>query len=104
MLSSVFAVLLVEITNVKKQLTEKLHFATALKHIVASVIIKLTERNIMKQDGLQTEMVTFFVRLVMKKYLKKFVLIVFVEFVMCPQKNIVVVKEKTNFFVFFCRK
>ena len=83
MLSSVFAVLLVEITNVKKQLTEKLHFATALKNIVASVIIKLIEMNIMELDGLQTDTVTLFAGLVMIKYLMKFVLIVFAKFVMC---------------------
>ena len=83
MLSSVFAVLLVEITNVKKQLTEKLHFATALKNIVASVIIKLIEMNIMELDGLQTDTVNLFAGLVMIKYLMKFVLIVFAKFVMC---------------------
>ena len=83
MLSSVFAVLLVEITNVEKQLTEKLHFATVLKNIVASVIIKLIEMNIMKLDGLQTDTVTLFAGLVMIKYLMKFVLIVFAKFVMC---------------------
>ena len=83
MLSSVFAVLLVEITNVKKQLTEKLHFATVLKNIVASVIIKLIEMNIMELDGLQTDTVTLFAGLFMIKYLMKFVLIVFAKFVMC---------------------
>ena len=35
----------------------------------------------MKKDDLQTEMVTLFVGLVMKKYLMTFVLVVFVEFV-----------------------
>ena len=80
---SVFADLLVEIINVKKQLMEKLLFAIVLKNIVVSAKIKLRETNIMKKDDLQTEMVTLFVGLVMKKYLMKFVVIVFVEFVMC---------------------
>ena len=62
---------------------EKLLFAIVLKNIVVSVKIKSIETNIMKQDGLQTEIVTLFVGLVLKKYLKKFVLIVFVEFVIC---------------------
>ena len=80
---SVFADLLVEIMNVKKQLMEKLFFAIVLKNIVVSAKIKLRETNIMKKDGLQKEMVTLLVGLVMKKYLMKFVVIVFVEFVMC---------------------
>ena len=54
-----------------------------LKNIVASVIIKLIEMNIMKLDGLQTDTVTLFAGLVMIKYLMKFVLIVFAKFVMC---------------------
>ena len=78
---------------------EKLLFAIVLKNIVVSAKIKLRETNIMKKDGLQTEMVTLFVGLVMKKYLMKFVLIVFVESVMCLWKNIVVVKERANFFL-----
>ena len=78
---SVFADLLVEIINVKKQLMEKLLFAIVLKNIVVSAKIKLRETNIMKKDDLQTEMVTLFVGLVMKKYLMTFVLVVFVEFV-----------------------
>ena len=80
---SVFADLLVEIMNVKKQLMEKLFFAIVLKNIVVSAKIKLRETNIMKKDGLQKEMVTLFVGLVMKNYLMKFLVIVFVEFVMC---------------------
>ena len=80
---SVFADLLVEIINVKKQLMEKLLFAIVLKNIVVSAKIKLRETNIMKKDGLQKEMVTLFVGLVMKNYLMKFLVIVFVEFVMC---------------------
>ena len=80
---SVFADLLVEIINVKKQLREKLLFAIVLKNIVVSAKIKLRETNIMKKDGLQKEMVTLFVGLVMKNYLMKFLVIVFVEFVMC---------------------
>ena len=80
---SVFADLLVEIINVKKQLMEKLLFAIVLKNIVVSAKIKLRQTNIMKKDGLQKEMVTLFVGLVMKNYLMKFLVIVFVEFVMC---------------------
>ena len=80
---SVFADLLVEIINVKKQLMEKLLFAIVLKNIVVSAKTKLRETNIMKKDGLQKEMVTLFVGLVMKNYLMKFLVIVFVEFVMC---------------------
>ena len=80
---SVFADLLVEIINVKKQLMEKLLFAIVLKNIVVSAKIKLRETNIMKKDGLQKKMVTLFVGLVMKNYLMKFLVIVFVEFVMC---------------------
>ena len=60
---------------------EKLLFTK--KNIEVSAKTKLIETNIMKKDGLQTETVTLFVGLVMKKYLMKFVLIVFVEFVMC---------------------
>ena len=48
---SVFADLLVEIINVKKQLMEKLLFAIVLKNIVVSPKIKLRETNIIKKDG-----------------------------------------------------
>ena len=52
---NVFAVLLVEITNVKKQFKEKLSFAHVLKS-VQSVVNKLKEMNIMKNGGRQIEM------------------------------------------------
>ena len=50
----VFVVLLVEITNVKKQFKEKLSFAHVLKS-VQSVVNKLKEINIMKNGGRQIE-------------------------------------------------
>ena len=49
-----FVVLLVEITNVKKQFKEKLSFAHVLKS-VQSVVNKLKEMNIMKNSGEQIE-------------------------------------------------
>ena len=52
---NVFAVLLVEITNVKKQFKEKLSFTHVLKSI-QSVGNKLKEMNIMKNGGRQIEM------------------------------------------------
>ena len=52
---NVFVVLLVEITNVKKQFKEKLSFTHVLKSI-ESVVNKLKEMNIMKNGGRQIEM------------------------------------------------
>ena len=50
-----FVVLLVEITNVKKQFWEKLSFALVLMN-VRNVVNKLREMNIMKKGGPQIEM------------------------------------------------
>ena len=50
-----FVVLLVEITNVKKQFWEKLSFALVLMN-VRNVVNKLREMNIMKTGGPQIEM------------------------------------------------
>ena len=49
-----FVVLLVEITNVKKQFWEKLSFALVLMN-VRNVVNKLREMNIMKKGGPQIE-------------------------------------------------
>ena len=50
-----FVVLLVEITNVKKQFWEKLSFALVLIN-VRNAVNKLREMNIMKKGGRQIEM------------------------------------------------
>ena len=50
-----FVVLLVEITNVKKQFWEKLSFALVLMN-ARNVVNKLREMNIMKKGGPQIEM------------------------------------------------
>ena len=52
---NVLVVLLVKITNVKKQFKEKLSFAHVLKS-VQSAVNKLKEINIMKNGGRQIEM------------------------------------------------
>ena len=51
MLFSVFVVLSVETTSVKRQLKEKLSFAANLKKIVVNAKIRLKETNIMKKGG-----------------------------------------------------
>ena len=57
---NVFAVLLVEITNVKKQFKEKLSFAHVLTN-VRNAVNKLREMNIMRKGGQQIEMGIWFV-------------------------------------------
>ena len=52
---NILVVLLVKITNVKKQFKEKLSFAHVLKS-VQSAVNKLKEINIMKNGGRQIEM------------------------------------------------
>ena len=53
----------------------------------------------MKKGAQQTGMVILFAEHVMRKYLMKFAHIVFVVFAMLPQKNIVNVKETTDFLI-----
>ena len=53
----------------------------------------------MKKGGRQAGTVILFAEHVMRKYLMKFAHIVFVVFAMLPQKNIVNVKETTDFLI-----
>ena len=74
---SVFAVLPAEITNVKRQFKEKLSFTAVLKKSVANAKIRSREMNIMKKGGRQRGTVILFAEHVMKRYLMKFVFVVF---------------------------
>ena len=61
---NVFVVLLVEITNVKKQFMEKLSFERVLTNI-QNAVIELREMNIIKIGGQQIEMDIWFIKLLM---------------------------------------
>ena len=93
---NVFVVLLVEITNVKKQFMEKLSFERVLTN-VQNAVIELREMNIRKIGGQQIEMDIWFVGDATKNFLKKFVQTVFVKFVIKLLMNTVAV-ILNNFF------
>ena len=87
---NVFVVLLVEITNVKKQFMEKLSFERVLTD-VQNAMIELREMNIIKIGGQQIEMDIWFVGDATKNFLKKFVQTVFVKVVIKLLMNTVTV-------------
>ena len=93
---NVFAVLLVEITNVKKQFKEKLSFAHVLTN-VRNAVNKLREMNIMRKGGQQIEMDIWFVEHATTNFLAKLALTVFVKSVMYLLMNTVIV-ILNNFF------
>ena len=94
---NVFAVLLVEITNVKKQFKEKLSFTHVLTNVRNAVNI-LREMNIMRKGGQQIEMVIWFVEHATTNFLAKFALTVFVKSVMYLLMNTVIVILLNNVF------
>ena len=94
---NVFAVLLVEITNVKKQFKEKLSFTHVLTNVGNAVNI-LREMNIMRKGGQQIEMVIWFVEHATTNFLAKFALTVFVKSVMYLLMNTVIVILNNFFF------
>ena len=94
---NVFVVLLLEITNVKKQFKEKLYFAHVLTN-VRNAVIKLREMNIMRKSGLQIEMGIWFVDHATTNFLAKFALTVFVKSVMYLLMNTVIVILNNFFF------